>query len=77
MIIQTIEEKEEEKRVVNMTGYSSQGAHLRWEVPQRRLKNEDIINNSDAQISFLIKAVHDLLPTPANKSRWFKKEEKC
>ena len=77
MIVQTIREKEEEKRVVTMAGFSKQGAHLKWEVPQRRLKHNNIINGSEAQLSFLIKAVYDLLPTPANKSKWFKREEKC
>ena len=77
MIVQSIREKEEEKRVVTMAGFSKQGAHLKWDVPQRRLKHNNIINTSDVQLSFLIKAVYDLLPTPANKSKWFNREETC
>ena len=60
-----------------MAGFSSQGAQLRWEVPQKRVRHQDLISTTDAQLSFLIKAVYDLLPTPANKSRWYKKDEKC
>ena len=39
MIVEAIKEKEEEKRVISMTGFSKQGSHLKWEVPQRRLKH--------------------------------------
>merc|ERR1739842_277467 len=44
--------------------------NLRWEVPQRHLKHND-------RIRFLTKPVYDVLPTPANKNKWFKTEEKC
>ena len=77
MVVMTVREKEEEKWLVRMTGFSQQGANLRWEVPQRRLKNDNILNTSKEAISLLIKAVYDLLPTPANKSKWFCKEDKC
>ena len=77
LVIEKLKEKEEEKRIVTMAGFSNQGAQLRWEVPQRRLKHKDLISMPDAQLSFLIKAVYDLLPTPANKSRWYKRDEKC
>ena len=77
IIVEKLREKEEEKRVVAMAGFSNQGAQLRWEVPQRRVRHNDLIKTSDAQLSFLIKAVYDLLPTPANKNRWYKRDVKC
>ena len=77
MIVKTVREKEEESRIVKMTNFPNQGANLRWEVPQRQLKHSDIIKASDDQIKFLVKSVYDLLPTPANKNRWYKQEEKC
>ena len=77
MVVKTVREKEEECRLVKMTSFSNQGANLKWEVPQRRLKHSDIIKTSEESLSFLVKAVYDLLPTPANKNRWFKQEEKC
>ena len=77
MIVKTVREKEEESRVVKMTNFPSQGANLRWEVPQRQIKHNDIIRASDDQLKFLIKSVYDLLPTPANKNRWFNTEERC
>ena len=77
MIVKSVRESEEERRFVKMTGFACQGANLRWEVPQRRLNHNDIIRSSDEKLKFLIKSVYDVLPTPANKSKWFKTEEKC
>ena len=77
MIVKSVREREEERRFVKMTGFACQGANLRWEVPQRRLNHNDIIRSSDEKLKFLIKSVYDVLPTPANKSKWFKTEEKC
>ena len=77
MIVHEVREKEEESRIVKMTGFPNQGANLRWEVPQRQLKHNDIIRATDDRIRFLIKSVYDVLPTPANKNKWFKTEEKC
>ena len=77
MIVKSVRDKEEEARVVKMTGFSNQGANLRWEVPQRQLKHHDIVKTSDDRLKFLIKSVYDVLPTPANKNRWYKSEEKC
>ena len=77
MVVQTVRDKEEEKRMINMTGLSKQGTNLKWEVPQRHLTQATIINTPEASFSFLVKAVYDLLPTPANKSKWFNKDERC
>ena len=77
LVVQEIRNKEEEIRKANMTSFSKQGAQLRWEVPQKYLKQNEIIKTSGARISFLIKSVYDLLPTPANKNKWFKTEDKC
>ena len=77
MIVKSVREKEEEDRMVKMTTLSTQGANLRWEVPQRQLKHSDMIQTSDERLRFLIKSVYDVLPTPANKNKWFNTEEKC
>ena len=77
MIVKSVREKEEEDRMVKMTTLSTQGANLRWEVPQRQLKHSDMIQASDERLRFLIKSVYDVLPTPANKNKWFNTEEKC
>ena len=52
MIVKSVRDKEEEARVVKMTGFSNQGANLRWEVTQsqRQLKHHDIIKTSDDRL---------------------------
>ena len=77
LIVRTIREKEEEKRTIKMTELSNQGAQMRWEVPQRRLKQVDLMRMSEERIKFIVKAVYDLLPTPANKKKWFDSTERC
>ena len=77
LVVQEIRNKEEEGRKSIMTGFSNQGAQLRWEVPQKYLKQNEIIKMPEARLSFLLKSVFDLLPTPSNKNKWFKSEEKC
>ena len=78
MIIKVVREKEEEERIVKMTTLSKQGSHnMKWEAPQRRLNQSDLITMPDERLKFLIKSVYDLLPTPANKSKWFNSEETC
>ena len=47
-----LERKKKRKRVINMTSLSKQGANLRWEVPQRYLKQEDLIKMPEARLSF-------------------------
>ena len=50
LIVEKLREKEEEKRVVAMAGFSSQGAQLRWEVPQKRVRHQDLISTTNAQL---------------------------
>ena len=77
MIVNEIRNKEEERRRVKIIGQGQQGAMTRWEVPEHRLSHRDMINTSETRIKFLTKAVYDLLPTPANKNKWFGEEAKC
>ena len=77
MIVDTVRKAEEDRREVKMTGLAKQGAHMRWEVPERKLGDRELINMSDSRFSFLVKAVYDLLPTPHNKHLWFGEEEGC
>ena len=77
MVVKEVREKEEHRRRIHIVSLSNQGASTRWEVPEKRLSHEDIIRTPESRLRFLIKSVYDLLPTPANKNRWFKGEEKC
>ena len=77
MIVTSARKKEEEQRVINMQSLSKQGAQMRWEVPQRRINQTDLTEMSEERLKFLIKSVYDLLPTPANKNKWFDTNETC
>ena len=77
LIIKTIRDKEEERKVVHITALSKQGAHLKWEVPQKRISKEDLTSIAEEKMRFLMKSVDYLLPTPANKNKWFKTDERC
>ena len=77
MIVDTIMEAEEDKRRVKMVSLAKQGAHIRWEVPEKKLSHREIISRSESSLKFLVKSVHDLLSTPSNKNKWFGTEETC
>merc|ERR1711989_271823 len=64
MVVDTIREAEEDRRRVKMASLAKQGAHTRWEVPEKKLSHRDIITTSETSLKFLVKAVYDLLPTP-------------
>ena len=77
MVVDTIREAEEDRRRVKMASLAKQGAHTRWEVPEKKLSHRDIITTSETSLKFLVKAVYDLLPTPSNKNIWYGGEETC
>ena len=58
-----------------MTSLAKQGAHTRWEVPEKKLSHREIINTAETSLKFQVKSVYDLLPTPSNKNIWYGGEE--
>ena len=75
LIVSMVREREEEARRVNISNLAIQGACFKWEVAGR---NISIWETTDSNLRYLIKSIYDLLPTPANKNRWFNTEEyKC
>ena len=77
MIVKEIRKKEEDRRMVKMVEQGKQGAMTRWEVPEHRLSHKELLGTTETRIKFLTKAVYDLLPTPANKSKWYGEEDTC
>ena len=77
MVVDTVREAEEDRRRVKMASLGKQGAHTRWEVPEKKLSHREIISTSETSLKFLVKAVYDLLPTPSNIEIWFDGEETC
>ena len=52
-----VKEAEEERRRVKMTGLSKQGAQTRWEVPERKISQRELITTPENQLRCLVKAV--------------------
>ena len=52
-------------------GQAQQGAWTRWELMQeRKISWGDLWRAELMRISFMLKSVYDLLPTPANLASW-------
>ena len=68
-------EKIEEERQVRITNLRQQGAITKWEVEARRISAQQLLRSSENALRFLVRAVYDLLPTPANKNKWFNTED--
>ena len=75
LIVNKVRTAEEERRQVKIAGLSKQGASLSWDVPQKVIKDHDLLTLPETRLQFMVKAVYDLLPTPSNKNKWFKTEE--
>merc|ERR1712055_43545 len=75
MVVDTVREAEEDRRRVKMASLGKQGAHTKWEVPEKKLSLKEIISTSETSLKFLVKPVYDLLLTPSNKKIWFDGEE--
>ena len=77
MIVKEIRYKKEDRRRVRIVGQGRQGTMTRWQVPDHRLSHKQILGTTETRIAFLTKAMYDLLPTLANKSKWYGEDERC
>ena len=75
LIVKKIREAEEESRLVRVAALAKQSQTLDWGVQQKMVKRDSILGMPEAQLQFTIKAVYDLLPTPANKNLWFRTDQ--
>jgi hypothetical protein len=65
--VRKVEENTRQARAVEM---GAQGAWTRWNTIDRKLTWDDIWKYDTLRLSFLIRSVHDLLPSPTNLCRW-------
>ena len=76
MVIEEIRQAEDTGRVVKAVQQPQQGQWTNWETAiQRSLSWNDLWNMAPLRISFLIRAVYDLLPSNANLTRWGLKDD--
>jgi hypothetical protein len=70
LIQSEVRKEEENKRQARAVEMGVQGAWTTWETMERKLTWEDIWKYEPLRLSFLLRSVHDLLPSPANLCRW-------
>ena len=76
MIIDEIRQNEDSMRVQKAVQQPQQGQWTKWDdAIQKSLTWNDIWHMAPLRISFLIRAVYDLLPSNANLVRWGKRED--
>ena len=79
-MVNELRTNEDEARHVHLVQCSVQGQCLQWEsvVVERKISWKDIWDWETARTSFLIKSTYDVLPSPANLTRWKQsKDETC
>jgi hypothetical protein len=70
MIQNEIRLSEEETRKARAVELGLQGAWTRWSTTERKLTWADLWQYEPLRLSFLLRSVYDLLPSPANLHRW-------
>ena len=78
LMVGKVKEQEEERRYLKVASLRKQGVSTKWQVPEKKLTHREVIFSTESKLQFMVKAVYDLLPTPANKNTWFRtKEHMC
>ena len=71
MVSEEIHHFEKSKHLTTAVAQLKQGAWTRWEnTKDRTITWSDIKQMEPKQLSFLIKAVYDILPTPVSLKLW-------
>ena len=70
MIQSEIRRTEEHARQAKAFEMGAQGAWTTWNTTDRKLSWADIWKYQPQRLSFLLRSVYDLLPSPANLARW-------
>jgi ribA/ribD-fused uncharacterized protein len=66
-----VKSMQEEKRVVRAASMKKQGSWLNWEsIQAKRTSWKDLMAMEPLQISFRLRSIYDLLPSPSNLCLW-------
>ena len=60
IVVDAVREVKEDRRKVKITRLAKQGAHTRWEIPEKKLSHREILSKSETSIKFLVKSIYDL-----------------
>ncbi|CAM4733730.1 unnamed protein product [Leuciscus chuanchicus] len=76
LVVQRVREAAEEDRQVKAIGLASQGRWTQWDQAQERsLSWKELWQTDQGKLSFLLRSVTDLLPTPRNIKIWGGEED--
>ena len=70
MVQAELRKTEEQARSAKAVQLGRQGNWTRWNVPDRKLTWSEIWSYEHLRLSFLLRSIHDLLPTPVNLHQW-------
>ena len=70
LVQEEIRKVEEQARSAKAVQLGPQGDWTKWNVPERKLTWSELWNYEPLQLSFLLRVVYDMLPTPTNLQRW-------
>lgn len=71
LVVKRVREAAEEDRQVKAIGLAAQGRWTQWEQAQERpLSWRELWRTDQGKLSFLLRSVTDLLPTPSNLKTW-------
>ena len=70
MVSEEINNLEEVKRIAIAVGQRKQGAWTKWESSKTAVTWDDLWYMEPPKLSFLVKAVYEVLPTPVNLHAW-------
>ncbi len=77
-VAEEVKRNDDSLRMVQAVTQKQQGAWTTWEeVVQRKLDWNHIWKMGQHRVSFLLRSVYDVLPTPANLSRWKGEQQAC
>ena len=78
LVVGQVRQQEEAERCATAVSQSKQGQWTNWEnIEHRKLTWKDLWEMEASQISFIIRATYDVLPTPKNLNQWFGEDPSC
>ena len=78
MVVEEVRRQEEAERSAKAVSLVKQGQWMRWEgLEKRKLGWRDLWEMEASNISFILRATYDVLPSPKNLHQWYGEDPTC
>lgn len=78
MVVEEVRRQEETERSAKAVSLVRQGQWMRWEgLERRKLSWRELWEMEASNISFIIRATYDVLPSPKNLNQWYGEDPTC